>query len=467
MKMNCLKLDLKNLKTNAKKTIAGVAVGLATLIVGGVIVNDATTNEISQTKLETKFNASQEIKAKYQIDGGSLKIEAKSNPKDRIEVVVGDVNATDFIPKVKIARWDDEVSLTLTPKMEVVATKDKDLTFVGDKIKYTNGTKSAIEMYDLPVSELNPEGGYEIEWILNEKPITNIVEFDIETQGLDFFYQPALTQAEIDEGASRPPEVIGSYAVYASENKTNYVGGKEYKTGKVGHIYRPKIIDSAGTEVWGDLHIENGILSVTIPQDFLDKAVYPVRHAAGLTFGYASVGVSLNGTSNYFRGNKYTAPASVTITSFSAAYSMGSANRNTVIAIYDNSSPAGLVSYSVEDDTDTGSNFAAESDHFTTLALAAGAGSSLVNGTVYRVVIGLTADSYVRYDAGAATTYKSSTTRPPPATLAFSDSGWGSNSTFSIYATYTADAAAEAPTYNQPRVNVQGQVILNGQMILP
>ena len=52
---------------------------------------------------------------------------------------------------------------------------------------------------------------------------------------------------EIKDGAIRPPEVVGSYSVYAKSNKINYVGGKEYKCGKVGHIFRPKIIDSAGT----------------------------------------------------------------------------------------------------------------------------------------------------------------------------------------------------------------------------
>ena len=83
---------------------------------------------------------------------------------------------------------------------------------------------------------------------------------NIKSKGLDFFYQPPLTQKEIDEGAFRPENVVGSYAVYASEQKTNYVGGKLYRTGKVGHIFRPKIIDSAGTEVWGKLNIDTEFL---------------------------------------------------------------------------------------------------------------------------------------------------------------------------------------------------------------
>jgi len=312
-----LELGLEN---NMNKKLATLGI-LGTLIVGGATISAETTNKISSEKLQTKFNSSVELKQKYSLENSSFKRIAKANPKDKIEVTVGDDTPVvqkglvggllgktdkDFTPKVKISRWDDEVSISLTPKMETVATKNKDVVIDGEKIKYKNGAKSEMDFYELPVSDVNPEGGYEMEWVLNEKPTTNKVEFNIDTKGLDFFYQPALniemassTCTATDCGGShRPENVVGSYAVYASEQKTNYVGGKEYKTGQVGMIYRPKIIDSAGTEVWGELHIENGILSVTIPQEFLDKAVYPVRHAAGLTFGYTTVGSSIQTFSN-------------------------------------------------------------------------------------------------------------------------------------------------------------------------
>ena len=241
----------------------------------------------------------QQIKDKYQISGQSLFYNKivnseldvyKGEPKDEIKITLGSVNNAEFTPDIEIKRWN-EVSFKLKPKLSTVATKDKDLSFEGDKVKFKT-PKEEMHFYDLPVSEANPEGAYEIEWILNEKPLTNVVEFDIETQGVEYFYQPELTQKEIDDGAFRPDNVIGSYAVYASEQKTNYVGGKEYKVGKIGHIFRPKIIDSAGTEVWGDLHIENGILSVTIPQDFLDKGIYPI--IVDPTFGFVGIGATTN-----------------------------------------------------------------------------------------------------------------------------------------------------------------------------
>ncbi|MFA5014825.1 MAG: hypothetical protein WC549_04730, partial [Actinomycetota bacterium] len=82
-----------------------------------------------------------------------------------------------------------------------------------------------------------------------------------------------------------------SYAVYhQTKGGMNDKDGKEYKTGKAFHIFRPHIIDAVGKETWGILHIENGIYSVEIPQDFLDKAQFPIR--SNDTFGYTTVGTA-------------------------------------------------------------------------------------------------------------------------------------------------------------------------------
>lgn len=130
------------------------------------------------------------------------------------------------------------------------------------------------------------EDGFKIDVLLNEKPDTNVFNFEIEGhEELDFFYQPELTEEEIAEGASRPENVVGSYAVYHKSLKNN-----DYQTGKLYHIYRPLIVDSDGQEVWGEMNFNEGVLSVTVPQDFLDKATYPVR--VDPTFGYLSLGAS-------------------------------------------------------------------------------------------------------------------------------------------------------------------------------
>lgn len=87
--------------------------------------------------------------------------------------------------------------------------------------------------YPLPAGEGMEDGGFEIEIVLDEAPARNVFEFDIEgADELDFFYQPPLTDEEVADGAVRPENVVGSYAVY-HKSKANYrVGDTNYATGK-------------------------------------------------------------------------------------------------------------------------------------------------------------------------------------------------------------------------------------------
>jgi hypothetical protein len=145
---------------------------------------------------------------------------------------------------------------------------------------------------------------------LKTKPVSNIFNFNIATENLDFFYQPELTEEEILDNANRPPEVVGSYAVYHSSKANN-----EYKAGKAFHIYRPKVWDSAGKTIWGVLNVDtkSGILSIAVDQKFIDTAVYPVF--VDPTFGYETTGKSTVGLSNQIRGTLFTCPESGTATS--------------------------------------------------------------------------------------------------------------------------------------------------------
>jgi len=90
--------------------------------------------------------------------------------------------------------------------------------------------------------------------------------------------------------AFRPESVVGSYAVYHN-TKSNYdITGKDYRAGKVLHIYRPKVIDRNGEETWGVLSVdsERQLLTVTVDDAWLDHAVYPV--IVDPVFGYSGKG---------------------------------------------------------------------------------------------------------------------------------------------------------------------------------
>ena len=257
----------------------------------------------------------------------------KDNPKDRLEVIVGDDKQPDFKPQVKICRWGtsedtNEVNLSIRAQEEVGAT----LKELPDGTIVYKAKEYEVHQYDKP--DASEEGGFEFEWVLKSKPASNVLTATISTKGLDFFYQPALTPKEIAEGASRPPEVIGSYAVYHStKGGMNDAAGMEYKVGKFCHIYRPKAIDANGVEVWADLLIENGILTVTVPQKFLDDAVYPVR--VDPTFGYTSIGASVGFYCNtWIVADDYALSEAGTITLITWGLKTSSAV-NIKVALYD------------------------------------------------------------------------------------------------------------------------------------
>jgi hypothetical protein len=71
---------------------------------------------------------------------------------------------------------------------------------------------------------------------------------------------------------------------------TPRLGGQNYKTGKLCHIYRPWAEDAKGQRVWCDLTIDADVMTITVPQDFLDSAAYPVL--VDPTFGYTTHGAS-------------------------------------------------------------------------------------------------------------------------------------------------------------------------------
>ena len=306
---------------------------------------------------------SSEVANKYTLANNALKMVAKEDPHDKIEIEVGDIKQPDaFYPQVKIMRWDNEVNFSarlvsesLDAEYPTLSVQEPEVS-TDTNIVYKSGNTES-HFYEIELCEEYPEGGYEFEVILKEKPKTNVVTFTLQTKGLDFFYQPELTKEEVESGAKRPEDVVGSYAIYASEEKINYVGGKEYKSGKVGHIYRPKIIDMGGTKVWGDLNIDGGagLLTVTIPQEFLDKAIYPVRHAAGLTFGYTTLATAtITSIEDQIAGSVFTGVAGTgTSITFGAKQDTQAGSGTTKCGIYNastlafitNSKCTGTVSY--------------------------------------------------------------------------------------------------------------------------
>jgi hypothetical protein len=215
---------------------------------------------------------------------------------------------TQFIPQITARGWNGEsrMSISLPDDKNHLAT----ITDRADIITYDQADFSC---------KWYPRGqqGFEWEYILQKKPEKNLITFDIALDNVIPFFQPELTKKEIDEGCYRPPQTVGSYALYHPTGRWNH-----YKGGRFGRILRPRVISNNAKEVWADLKITKEQLLITVPQDFLDSAEYPIMVDPTATFGsgdldgdgsYSSMGAG------YLRGQKLTSPAdTLTAVSFTA-----------------------------------------------------------------------------------------------------------------------------------------------------
>ena len=360
---------------------------------------------------------------RFTLIANTLAKTVKNIRADRIEIEIGDSKQLDFKPQFKIKRWDNEVNFSMRAVEEAGATMVEE----EGKIKY-KGKDIEVHQYEKP--EAGEDGGFEFEWVLNKKPKSNVLRTTIQHKGLDFFYQPALTAEEIEQGASRSENVVGSYAVYHKTNKSNAVGGMEYRAGKAFHIYRPHAVDSDGITVWCGLAITEGELTVTVPEDFLNKASYPV--VVDPTFGYTSAGGS-SYSSILLGGNLATNPVYSEVESISVYFTN---NRSHIFTFGINNGSANSVLSNIQN-----SNSVTES----AVGWVTGTLSSpaVISAGDYWLIGQDNNTSDWAYDSGGSSqeaVNSTSTTYDDWSGLVnpfyFSD-------IFSIYATYTA-----APTYN-------------------
>jgi hypothetical protein len=118
------------------------------------------------------------------------------------------------------------------------------------------------------------DSAFEYDCILHKEPDTNVITLRMEgAEHYDFFRQPDFV---------KDPFLKGSYAVY---KKTTLMGEG---TGKLCHIHRPLIIDALGRRCWGELAVVGNVLCITIPEQWLAMAKYPV--VVDPTVGTSTVG---------------------------------------------------------------------------------------------------------------------------------------------------------------------------------
>lgn len=180
-----------------------------------------------------------------------------------------------FVPNLNMSFHGDEFFINLN-------RKDKIIT---DEIAEIVDFKTVLNGKDNDIFHVNENGEFKWDIEFKEKPKSNVFKWELKhTKGIEFYYQGELTSEEVEKGCVRAEDAIGSYAIYC--NRVN----NKYKTGKLCHIYRPFCYDANGGSIYADLKIEVGYLVITIPQDYIDNAVYPVT--IDPTIGYNTIGAS-------------------------------------------------------------------------------------------------------------------------------------------------------------------------------
>lgn len=195
-----------------------------------------------------------------------------------VDIIIGGSNPVKFIPNINASKWDDEAFLNIN--FQSITVNNETPIFLDNKIEITAGD---ITFISYPLSEKVLEIGIRL-----GKPIllTELRLLLVYSDGLKFCPQGELTAEQIKDGCIRPPNVVGSLAVYWKE-KNN-----QYKTGKFCHMYRWECIDADGKKEWCDpLRVENDELVIGLPVAWLQTAKYPVTiMGAGDTLGYSTVG---------------------------------------------------------------------------------------------------------------------------------------------------------------------------------
>lgn len=320
---------MSNKKT--KKIIIGVF-GVLIMVSGGAVIADNQIDPYTDKGQTLEISQSSAIQ-----QGGEVKKIISKNE-----------------PKITLSKFNGEVNLGIRYTGLAPDTASS-RPFLSKNVEWTQGD---VKMEALPIeaTDVLQDGGMEINIILNAEPASNVFSFQLDNyKNLDFFYQLPLwkemgfkdqkpdctdtdctTIAEngMDVQSHRPENVVGSYAVYYKEHQDHVEGQTNYATGKAYHIFRPLVTDANNNTVWADLKYSNGILSVIVPQNFLDTAVYPIK--IDPNFGFQTQGASVNThTADFAFSNPVTfSPATAgTMTSYTI-FCSGTGTTKVKMALY-------------------------------------------------------------------------------------------------------------------------------------
>ncbi len=353
---------------------------------------------------------------KYQINYfGDVTTVGKGTDLFAPEITMNRFGGTSYLKLFEPTVNDDPLS----QKNATASVSDNEIYWASKDIAF----KFYPVMLDQTAKTVNPDNyGFEYEIdIANSKAGTNAVldniTFPIETANLTFAYQTPYTimytggqqvlgttiEAVSDTQVldvngqvilSRPLNVSGSYSVYrTSENPT--------ETNKAFQIYRPVLIDDAGSTTRADIAIDPVAGTMTIDfsgiKTWLNKAKYPV--VIDPTFGNEHAGSSVRACANRIvASNTDAAPTDGTMTYMHLYMSSGSGSHDAIVkgAVYDSS--LNLVGYTEEGTVDHTSD-----PEWVVMAFVGT--PAITNGQTYYFAVWSSNYGQIQYDAGSDHTY--------------------------------------------------------------
>lgn len=273
----------------------------------------------------------------YDLQGQSYVLKRQNLKDAGWRTEIGDSTSNKFEPKIRIHKWD-EVFFGI--KLPAPLLGGGDSHDHDGSILWWRRQDVEVRFYDIPDDE-SEFGGYEYEVTLHSAPPTNQWTLEVETSNVEWVYQPLDINEYGPPGTVIVPDrVLGSYAIYATGNRRN----NKYKAGKVAHLYRPFAQDAIGQTTWCAYNADvqtAGQLTISIPQAFLDIAVYPI--VIDPTVGHTSIGGSAytptsTSSSDYdhttLRSDQVTTGAASIVSAQAALYTI-SGSFQTKVTVYD------------------------------------------------------------------------------------------------------------------------------------
>lgn len=370
-----------------------------------------------------------------------------TTPVIRFDSDEADVRAVPRRPGVLLSRWDAEAWLEMwCADCHPHGREWFDGDILTQQIVRENAGRLTDERHTWTQRRDRLE--WDITWNCpRDIPQLGFVDFRVQDSGLDWWFQPRLTPADVASGSMRSTQIVNSYALYHRRAGCLQFRDRtiNYACGKFCHLLRPVLIDRLGRRCWTTQRKIGNILRVFLDQQWLASAAWPVTLDPTATIGYVNGGTP--GASISAFSADYNVAAGI-----AAVFTPASSGTATTVSLYVNDLAQKTTIGIYADSSSKPTTVLKDTAEFTPTSLPSwntqnlDSGLAVSSGTPYWV--GQNHDDGTQqlcYDTVVPTnSYYEASTYSAGTLPAFSASPTGLTRIWSMYATY--DIAAAGPS---------------------